>query len=211
MSQEVVVALIGTVPGILMAVVALRTKPRPTGGGDDGHGAPPPHSRNPFHPRETPPTPLRIAVVLTAMAVVTAAVALGMLGLSRTGDDGGPTTKSVLVPATRTWTNTGLSVRPGDDVDVIASGEIFHSITQKLKCGPDGHRGNRTTSNVIANVDHGALIGMITSEGEPFAVGAHGSFTAPRAGLLFLGVNDEGVDNNSGQFAARVLVHRSDG
>lgn len=201
MSQEVVVALIGTVPGILMALVALRTKSR-----SEGDDAPPTHSRNPFHPRETPPTRLRFAVVITAMAVVTAAVALALLAAGRavTGDD--VVEAEVDVPAAQVWTNSGIEVARGDQVEVTARGEVVHSTTHRQRCGPEGVPGARYEANVVRQLNHGALLGRIGPTGAPFLVGDHERFTASHGGALYLGVNDSGTDNNSGRFTAEVEV-----
>ena len=47
----------------------------------------------------------------------------------------------------------------------------------------------------------GALIGRIDS-GQPFGIGDQTSMVVPASGLLYLGVNDDNVSDNSGQFQA---------
>ena len=51
----------------------------------------------------------------------------------------------------------------------------------------------------------GALIGRIGSSA-PFGIGTQGSFPAPAAGQLFLGINDSNFSDNDGEF--RVQVNR---
>jgi hypothetical protein len=45
----------------------------------------------------------------------------------------------------------------------------------------------------------GALIGRIDS-GQPFGIGDQTSIVAPAGGLLYLGINDDVLADNSGQF-----------
>jgi len=49
----------------------------------------------------------------------------------------------------------------------------------------------------------GALIGRIDN-GPPFGIGNQTSLIAPASGILYLGVNDDNVGDNSGQF--QVLI-----
>jgi hypothetical protein len=53
---------------------------------------------------------------------------------------------------------------------------------------------------------HAGLIGRISGSGTPFFVGSDFTGPALQGGELFLGINDIGVDNNSGAFAATVQV-----
>jgi hypothetical protein len=60
---------------------------------------------------------------------------------------------------------------------------------------------------VLPGADHHAgLIGRISASGTPFFVGSAFTGSAPQAGELFLGINDIGVENNSGAFAASIQV-----
>jgi hypothetical protein len=52
----------------------------------------------------------------------------------------------------------------------------------------------------------GALIGRI-GNGRPFAIGDQTSIQAPESGQLFLGINDDTLNDNQGEF--RVEVTRS--
>jgi hypothetical protein len=53
---------------------------------------------------------------------------------------------------------------------------------------------------------HAALIGRISASGTPFLVGSSFAGSADRSGELYLGINDIGVNNNGGAFAATVQV-----
>ena len=52
----------------------------------------------------------------------------------------------------------------------------------------------------------GALIGRI-GNGAPFGIGNQTNVPMPASGMLFLGVNDNNFDDNSGEF--RVEITRS--
>ena len=47
------------------------------------------------------------------------------------------------------------------------------------------------------------MIGRI-GNGQPFAIGNQTSIVMPAAGQLFLGVNDDGVDDNVGEFRVEI-------
>ena len=49
----------------------------------------------------------------------------------------------------------------------------------------------------------GALIGRIDS-GQPFGIGNQTSIVIPASGLLYLGVNDDNVGDNTGQFQVAI-------
>jgi hypothetical protein len=60
---------------------------------------------------------------------------------------------------------------------------------------------------VLPGPDHHAgLIGRISVSGTPFLVGSNFTGSADLSGELFLGINDIGVENNGGAFAATVQV-----
>jgi hypothetical protein len=150
-------------------------------------------------------------MALAAAAVVVIAV-LAVL-LTRGGGSNaeviGP--KVVEVPGTRAWTSTGLVLRRGDRVSITASGTVFHNVgdPQRGFVGPAGATGRPELRqfNVLKDADHGALLGRVAGK-DVFVVGAAKKFTAAAPGALELGVNDAGLENNSGAFVARVTVTR---
>ena len=56
---------------------------------------------------------------------------------------------------------------------------------------------------------HAALIGLVAGANTPFFVGANYNDIAPATGRLYLGINDVGVDNNSGKYTATVRLQQS--
>ncbi len=117
-------------------------------------------------------------------------------------------TASVTVDARQPFTDTGIDVAAGDRVAISATGTIFHDSSGST--GPNGvaERRDLRQFNVIESENHGALIGRIGDGGAPFAVGSDFSSASLAPGRLFLGVNDRGLDNNSGAFSATVTVRK---
>lgn len=124
--------------------------------------------------------------------------------VGRPGLAGPRVNRSVTVPAQQVWTDTGIDLEPGDLVILQAAGEIRHS--PETATGPDGTEGLEFPTNVLPGVDHGALIGRAGEEGKPFRVGTGWIVTAAERSRLYLGINDTGVDNNSGAFTVQVLA-----
>lgn len=117
-------------------------------------------------------------------------------------------TETVTVDAKRAFTDTGIDIAAGDRVTISATGTIFHDPTGST--GPTGvaERRDLRQYNVLDSENHGALIGRIGESGAPFAVGSDFSSAALAPGRLFLGINDRGLDNNSGAFTATVTVRK---
>ena len=50
----------------------------------------------------------------------------------------------------------------------------------------------------------GALVGRIGPNGQPFGIGGATSVPMPAAGQLFLGVNDDGFEDNQGEYRVEI-------
>ncbi len=114
---------------------------------------------------------------------------------------------SLAVPATASWTDTGVQCTAGAVLDIAATGTIVHNTANGNSAPPDGdQRAELHKYNVkgLPDANHGALIGSIDEQQPYFVVGASRSLTCPAAGPLFLGVNDAGVSNNSGAFLVTI-------
>lgn len=124
------------------------------------------------------------------------------------GDDGGSGVSEVIdveVSGLAQWTDTGIDVRAGEHLAVSAAGLVAHGGGGEY--GPDGDPAlTNFGANIVNCVGHVALIGRVDDTGDAFFVGDDTSFAATANGRLFLGVNDTGVDNNTGSFAAEVAT-----
>ena len=121
---------------------------------------------------------------------------------------GQPTTHKIVVQTNILWQGTGIQVDSGHKVILTASGEyIFHSAG--YGCGPEGIPDAKPfTGNWPANELTGlALIGRIGETGIPFLVGPGTEIQPDQGGELFLGINDDIVDENTGTLSVRVEVH----
>lgn len=109
------------------------------------------------------------------------------------------------VSATDRWTDTGLTVRAGDSISIEANGSIQMSGNRRDTAAPAGSD-RSAPGALVSNAPAGMLIGRI-GNGAPFAIGARRTIArAPASGRLFLGVNDDYLGDNAGQFEAMVTI-----
>jgi hypothetical protein len=109
----------------------------------------------------------------------------------------------VVYPQER-WTDTGLRVRAGDLMYFDSTGNIRLSSDRSDVATAAGARsGRRAADSPLSNQVAGALIGRIDN-GDPFFIGNRRTVRAPSSGRLYLGVNDDYLEDNSGTF--RVMV-----
>ena len=114
------------------------------------------------------------------------------------------------VPARVAWTDTGFDLHVGDLLAIEAGGAIAHAVGGAL-LDPGGDADtNLRTANLpgLNEVNHAALIGRIGDVGTPFFVGPTYRITIQNDGRLFLGINDIGLEDNSGEYVAEVSVTR---
>lgn len=109
--------------------------------------------------------------------------------------------------------DTGIDLRAGDQITINASG----SITAGQRVGAVGPDGARSGASSIFGVSRrpvptagvGALIGYLAQPGatatQPFLVGSQLTLTAASDGRLYLLVNDDNYNDNSGGFSVRIL------
>jgi hypothetical protein len=108
---------------------------------------------------------------------------------------------AVTVNGNQPWTSTGITVRRGQRLNFTTSGEVQLSPDANDVATADGAKTPRYAPNSpLRNVLAGALIGRIGPNGRPFAIGTQTTIVAPAAGILYLGVNDDGFTDNQGSF-----------
>jgi hypothetical protein len=114
--------------------------------------------------------------------------------------------RTVSVSAGRQWTDSGINVRAGDLLRFDPSGVIEWGPGRQD--GPAGEANSPYNGNrPLPNQAGGALIGRIGGGGggDMFFIGGdRGSFRARTSGRLYLGINDDYLQDNNGSF--RVLV-----
>ena len=125
---------------------------------------------------------------------------------------GQPLEKVVVVPGNQPrGVDTAIDVRAGDQVTMTATG----TVTAGRRAGvvsPDGGRAGASSilgTYPVTNAGVGALIGYIVSSNgqtsQPFLVGSQSTFTSPVDGRLYLTVNDDNYNDNSGSFSVRII------
>jgi hypothetical protein len=113
--------------------------------------------------------------------------------------------KTVVVPANVAWTNTGIQVTRGQWMRFEPSGEIRLSFNASDVAEAAGAKNGRMAAKApIPTIYAGALIGRVNS-GKPFSIGnTTQALQMPANGRLFLGVNDDDVHDNSGNYVVKV-------
>ena len=113
--------------------------------------------------------------------------------------------KAVVVPANVAWTNTGIRVKRGQWMRFEPSGEIRLSFNADDVAVAAGAKSGRMAAKApIPTIYAGALIGRVNS-GKPFSIGdTTQAFQMPANGTLFLGVNDDHLPDNSGNYVVKV-------
>jgi hypothetical protein len=101
--------------------------------------------------------------------------------------------------ASNGWTNTGLVVRRGQRLRITASGRV--SLGNNRQSTPDGLPNIPDRDKLMRNQPTGGLIAVIGDDNDDFIfVGRSRDFVAQRDGVLFLGVNEGNLSDNSGMF-----------
>jgi hypothetical protein len=109
------------------------------------------------------------------------------------------------VSAAERWTDSGVMVRAGDTITLAADGTVQLSQDPRDTATPSG-AGRRTLGAPLRQRPAGLLIGRIGNS-TPFVVGERRTIVrAPASGRLFLGVNDDFLDDNSGEYRVIVTV-----
>lgn len=115
-------------------------------------------------------------------------------------------TTTITVRGAVDWVDTGLTVKRGQSLQFQASGQVYYARDNGAFSGPEG-KGAAASQFPVPQLPVGALIGKVGVNGTPFAIGnTTNGIAMPATGRLFLGVNDDQFDDNSGSF--RVVVAR---
>lgn len=97
------------------------------------------------------------------------------------------------------WTNTGLVVRRGQRLRISASGRV--SLGNNRFSTPDGLPNVADRDKLMRNQPTGGLIAVIGDDNDDFVfIGIKRDFVVQRDGVLFLGVNEGNLSDNSGNY-----------
>ncbi len=102
---------------------------------------------------------------------------------------------------TNGWTNTGLVVRRGQRIRITATGNV--NLGAGRVSTPAGIRTLPDRDKLLKDEPTGALIAVIGDDNDNFIfIGRSREFTAERDGVLFLGVNEGNLNDNTGAYDA---------
>lgn len=115
------------------------------------------------------------------------------------------------VPGNSRGTDSSIDVRSGDQIVFSASGVVVAG-QRAGQVGPEGGRssgfGSIVGTRPVPTAGVGALVGYIrTLDGQTsqwFFIGSQLTFTVPVDGRLFLAINDDNYNDNSGSFSVRI-------
>ena len=97
------------------------------------------------------------------------------------------------------WTNSGLVVRKGQRLRISASGRV--SLGRGRFSTPGGLSNIQDSDKLMRNEATGALIAVIGDDNDDFIlIGPRRDFVAQRDGVLFLGVNEGDLADNTGSY-----------
>jgi len=119
---------------------------------------------------------------------------------------GVPGPGAIRVPANQ-WVPANINVQAGETIRFASQGEIRWSPNPADRATPAGAvNGSHLRTAPVPNAPAGALIGRVGNAGafnrggQVFLIGAQGVVTMPAAGPLFLGINDDSLGDNTGDF-----------
>jgi len=123
-------------------------------------------------------------------------------------------TKNFTLDGEKVWTDTGISLQPGQRIVVTAEGSLRYS-DAKDDNGPDGLARNfKDLIRILPNnsVGRGAVIGRIGDAdiAQPFVIGPKKDLVAPISGKLGLGINQAESDTGTGSYKVKVEVFAAD-
>lgn len=97
------------------------------------------------------------------------------------------------------WTNSGLVVRKGQRLRISSTGRV--SLGGGRFSTPSGVPGSPDNDKLMRNEATGALIAVVGDDNDDFLlIGTRRDFVAQRDGVLFLGVNEGNLNDNTGTY-----------
>ena len=113
--------------------------------------------------------------------------------------------RTIVVGGDRQWVDTGIIVNAGDTVTINATGRIRVARDGGVMTAA-GTQSGRTDGATLPNAPVGGLVARFGDTAAIF-IGESRTFRTARGGRLYLGVNDNFFDDNTGQFNVTVDVN----
>ncbi len=154
--------------------------------------------------------------VLAALALVGAFATQAAAEPSTTPSTitGLPKRVSLVVPSTQTWTKSTVVLRAGKAATISASGDIFFGPDDLARIPPNGIAWSQRCVQLGA-VRHApfpaaglpcySLVARV-GDGKPQAIGESGEVHADVTGPIYLGLNDNYINDNAGSYPVTISV-----
>jgi len=108
------------------------------------------------------------------------------------------------------WTNSGLVVRKGQRLRITATGRV--SLGGGRFSTPAGMVGSTDSEKLMRSEATGALIAVIGDDNDDFLlIGTRRDFVSQRDGVLFLGVNEGNLADNTGTYDVTIEAEAGGG
>lgn len=126
-------------------------------------------------------------------------------GDSNQGIPRGMRERELYVDSRAAWTDTGIEVRPGQTIYFVAAGDWRWGRNRQDDAA--GERNSpRNYLRPMPGQPAAALIGRVGEGDSPFIIGSQsGPFRIRSGGRLFLGINDDVLEDNSGVLRVTVF------
>jgi hypothetical protein len=123
------------------------------------------------------------------------------------------TSREFTLSGGKIWTDTGITLEPGQRIVVTAEGKLRYS-DAKADNGPEGlTRGFKDLLRILPlnSEGRGALIAKIGDPdvAEAFFLGAKKDDISPISGKLSIGINQSQIDTGEGSYKVKVVVYAS--
>jgi hypothetical protein len=116
-----------------------------------------------------------------------------------------PPAGAIIVPGNQAWTNTGITVMRRENIAFTGTGDIMIAATASSGVGGSPAVTSPNSRYPVQRAPVGALIGRVGTNGTPFEIGTNTApVMMPLAGVLFLGINDDNFDDNTGSYTVNV-------
>ena len=124
------------------------------------------------------------------------------------------TSKTFTLKGSSVWTDTGISLEPGQRISVTAEGTLRYSDAKQDNTADGLTRNFKDLIRILPFNDagRGALIGRIGDAdiAQPFLLGAKKDVVSPISGKLAIGINQASSDTGDGSYTVKITVYASD-
>jgi hypothetical protein len=122
--------------------------------------------------------------------------------------------QEVQITGDQLWTDTGITVQPGEHVVATVTGKVRYS-DAKDDSGPEGMaRGFKDLIRILPfnTAGRGAVIGRVgdAASAQPFLIGAHCNVVSFAGGPLSIGINQMSSDTADGTYTVHLEIYAPD-